>query len=293
MADARPRPLRVTRHQGALAVGLLLGVSALTTTPTRAEPAPAPAPLPASAPAAAPEPDPGAASGVYLRLGGGLDWPAPTVFSDADGCASLQPPALFGCGAGEDGRTLGARSGVRQSPVLEAGLGYRVTPWLRAEALLSWRPQLDLSGQANFLGAGSDQPVSLDAASLAGFGVAYVDLPRIGGVQPFLGAGLGLARNRLRTASFRFPSIAAEASTSLPSGTSTDLAWLLTAGISLPLSERLALDLAYRFTELGSLTSSSGTATVVRPSGQRSIAIGGTTADLQSQGVMLSLRYAF
>lgn len=273
------RPLR--RRPSPLALGLLLAFAV----PARAEPAPAP---PASQPQLS-EP----ASGAYLRLGGGLDWPGAEVFRDGNGCASLEPPALFGCGAGEDGRSLGARNSVVQSPVLDAGLGYRFTPWLRAEALLSWRPQVDLSGQANFRGAGADQPVSVDAQSLAGFGVAYVDLPRLAGVQPFLGAGLGVARNQVRGITYRFPAIAADATTSLPSGTSSDLAWLLTAGVSLPLSERLALDLAYRYTDLGSLTTPSGTAEVVRPAGRRTIPIGGTTALLRNQGLQLSLRYAF
>ncbi len=280
---ARRRPLRPSaalpgvRRPAPLALGLVLALVA----PARAETT--------AAAAAIQEP----ASGPYLRLGGGLDWPAAEVFRDADGCASLQPPALFGCGAGEDGRRLGARNSVVQSPVLDAGIGYRFTPWLRAEALLSWRPQVDLSGQANFLGAGADQPVSVEAESLAGFGVAYVDLPRLAGLQPFLGAGLGVARNQVRGVTYRFPAIGATATTSLPSGSSSDLAWLLTAGVSVPLSERLALDLAYRYTDLGALTTASGTAEVVRPSRQRSIPIGGTTALLRNQGLQLSLRYAF
>jgi len=95
--------------------------------------------------------------------------------------------------------------------------------------------------------------------------VAYVDLPRLAGVQPFLGAGLGVARNRLRSVAYRFPLISAGATTSTPEGSSSDLAWLLTAGVSVPLSERLSLDVAYRFTDLGSLTSPSGDAEVVRP----------------------------
>jgi hypothetical protein len=51
--------------------------------------------------------------------------------------------------------------------------------------------------------------------------------------------------------------------------------------------------LAYRFTSLGEVQTASGQAEVVRTAGTRSIAIGGTKADLQTHGVMLSLRYAF
>jgi opacity protein-like surface antigen len=79
----------------------------------------------------------------------------------------------------------------------------------------------------------------------------------------------------------------------LRGGTSIDLTYLLTAGISLPLGRRLDLDLAYRFTSLGEVQTASGQAEVVRSTGTRSIAIGGTKADLQTHGVLLSLRYAF
>ena len=258
----------------------LLPVCAPAAKALDADPKPAPA-LPQ-----APE------KGPYLRLGGGLDWPDASALGDGDGCNAKQPPALFGCGAGNDGRSLAARGSFQQTPVLEAGLGYRFSPWLRGEALLSWRPQLDFSGHSNFIGAGSDQPVSAAAASLAGFGVAYLDLPRLAGVQPFLGAGLGVAHNTLRSVTYRFPSIGPAASTRTPDGSSSDLAWLLSAGFSVPLSERLSLDVAYRFTDLGSMTSSSGQAKVVRPTRTRSIAIASTTAELQTQGIQVGLRYA-
>jgi opacity protein-like surface antigen len=125
--------------------------------------------------------------------------------------------------------------------------------------------------------------------------VAYVDLPRIGKVRPFLGAGLGVARNRIESLHFQFPGISATASTTSPGGSSSDLAYLLTAGISVPLRDRLDLDLAYRFSDLGSVGTGSGQAQVVRPSprGTFSTPIGGTSADLQTHGVMVSLRYAF
>jgi opacity protein-like surface antigen len=230
-------------------------------------------------------------SGPYVRLGAGVDWPEATGFRDVD-CSSSK--ALFGCGPGNNGQPLGATGSFDPALVVDVGLGYRFNRWIRAEALLSWRPDLDFNGQSNFLGrAGSNQPVSGSVSSVAGFGVAYVDLPKIGKVRPFLGAGLGVARNRMESLTFQFPGISASSSTTTPGGSSSDLAYLLTAGISVPLSERLDLDLAYRFTDLGRVTTGSGQAQVVRPAGTFSIPIDGTSAALQTQGVVLSLRYAF
>ena len=267
---------------------------ASSATPSSATPSPVTAePVTASpaiaAPAAAALDD---RRGPYLRLGAGLDWSAPSSFRDQD-CSSTSPPALFGCGAGQNGRSLQAAGSFSQTPVLDGALGYRFTPWLRAEALLSWRPQLAFNGQSNFLGAGSSQPVSGAVESLAAFAVAYVDLPRIAGVRPFLGAGVGGARNQLDGVTYRFPSIAANATTTSAGGSSSGFAYLLTAGVAVPLSERLSLDLAYRFSDLGQVRSRSGSATIVRPRGTRSLTIAGTEAALQTQGLQVSLRYAF
>ncbi len=231
-------------------------------------------------------------TGFYARLGVGLDAPDSDRFRDDD-CSSTEPPALFGCVNGDNDQRIGARGEFDRSTVIDASLGYRFNSWLRAEALMSWRPSIDFSGQSNFLGAGPNQPVHGSASSLAGFGVAYVDLPRVGRLQPFLGAGLGVARNRLDSMRYAFPRLAANASTTTPGGSSNNLAYLLTAGLSLPLSNRLDLDLAYRYTDLGQAQTGRGEAEVVRSSGSRRIAIGGTRANLQSHGVMLSLRYAF
>lgn len=230
--------------------------------------------------------------GFYGRLGIGANWPDNSSFSD-NNCTSTNPPALFGCVIGDDGRPLGAAGAFQTSPVLDAAVGYRVNDWLRAEALLSWLPNVPYSGQSNFIGAGADQPVSGSLWSLAGFGVAYVDLPRIHAIRPFIGAGLGLAHQRLGSMTYAFPELAANATTTTPGGASNNLAYLLTAGISTPLNNRLDLDLAYRFTDLGQVRTASGQAQVVRANGTRTISIGGTQAELRSHGVILSLRYAF
>jgi opacity protein-like surface antigen len=161
--------------------------------------------------------------GVYLRLGVGLDEPERSRYRD-DSCSSIDPPALFGCVRTTDGRPLGARGSFDSTVVVDAALGYRFLPWLRAEGLLSWRPSMDFSGQSNFIGAGDLQPVTGSVSSLAGFGVAYVDLPPIGLVQPFLGAGVGAAHNQMGAMRYSFPALSANATTTTPDGSRTNLA---------------------------------------------------------------------
>ena len=65
---------------------------------------------------------------------------------------------------------------------------------------------------------------------------------------------MSVARNRLSSVTYRFPGIAANAATVTPDGSSSGLAYLL----SIPLNKRLDLDLAYRFSDLGDVRTSSG-----------------------------------
>lgn len=140
-------------------------------------------------------------AGPYLRLGAGSDWPMANGFSDTN-CSSQQPPALFGCGTGNNDQSLGASGSFEPAAVINAAAGYRFNSWLRTEALLSWRPELKFNGQSNFLGsAGANQPVTDSASSLA---------------------GLSVARNSLSSVTYRFPGIAANAATVAPDGSSRD-----------------------------------------------------------------------
>ena len=230
--------------------------------------------------------------GPYLRLGAGVQWPETSALEDQN-CSSKKPPALFGCELGNDGRRLGAYGGFEQTPVLDAAFGYRWAPWLRTEALLNWSPQLSLSSTSNFLSGGSNQPVSASGNAFAGFAVLYVDGPELATIRPFIGAGLGAARTSLSDVTYRFPAISGDAVTVSQGGSSASFAYLLTAGVSIPVSERIDLDLAYRWTDLGTVKTNSGSARIVRPAGQFNLDIAGTQIDLKSQSLLASLRLRF
>lgn len=233
------------------------------------------------------------ARGAYLRVGSGLQWPEESVLGDQD-CSSQAPPSLFGCGLGNNGQPLGSTGAFQQSPSVDLAIGYHWLSWLRTEALLNWLPQLSYEGQSNFLGAaGSNQPVSASGQALAGFAVVYVDSPPVVGVRPFLGAGLGAARSKVGHVTYLFPGISANASTITQGGTNNSLAYLLTVGVSVPLNERIALDLAYRWTDYGSVTTRSGPADIVRPNFQTNLTVGSTKMDVRSQSVLGSLRFRF
>lgn len=232
----------------------------------------------------------------YLRAGIGYDWSSSTTVSDRN-CAATEPPALFGCALGEDGRPIGARGDFGGSPAFELGAGYRVLPGFRVEAQLAYHPDFAFSGNANFLATPQPQPVSAKLDSITGMVAGYLDLtefglPRLGPAEPFVGAGLGITRHRLSRVTYGLPGLGTGARTVVQGGTSTQLSYMLTAGAALPVSDNVTLDLAYRYLDLGTVKTDPGPAEIRRAS-TVTLDIAGTEADLTSHGVTASLRIGF
>ena len=238
-----------------------------------------------------------AESGLYLRGGVGLDWSSDTSFRDND-CASQQPPALFGCGAGEDGRPLAARGDFGALAGFEGGVGVRLLPFLRAEALLMHRPEFEFTGEANFLRTPGAQPVSAEVTSTTGMLVGFVDLvglgfPALGPVEPYFGAGLGFSRHRIGRVDYSFPGLGPNAATEIQGGASTSLTHMLTAGAAIRVTKRLLLDIGYRYLDLGEVRTEAGPATITRPNFSRVLDIDETEADLTTHGISTTIRFQF
>lgn len=222
----------------------------------------------------------------FLRLGTGLEHGAATTVHDRD-CASATPPALFGCVAGNDGRALGARGDSGKGIAWEVGAGVEWTRASRVELALARRGDLDLDAEANFIGVHGRQPVDARIRSTSALLIASHNL----GDHFFISAGAGAARNEIGTTQYGFPGIAADAVTIMPGGTTTGFAWTASAGITLPLSERLALDVGVRYTDLGAVRSEDGEATILRPNRTLTLNIAGTEADLATSGLTVSMRW--
>ncbi|OYX35089.1 MAG: hypothetical protein B7Y99_04340 [Caulobacterales bacterium 32-69-10] len=229
---------------------------------------------------------------TYVRAGAAYEHSSETGFRDLD-CSASAPPALFGCAAGADGGLLSAQGGFGSTAAVELGLGRRITPHLRLEGLVTYRPDLDFGGRANFVRTPGEQRVSADMNSLSAMAVIYADLGVYGRLRPFLGLGAGAARNKVSDVRFAFPGLGATASTVIPGGGETNFAWMAAAGVSLPVSSRLTLDVAYRYVDLGDVRTEAGPAVITRTSGVRAIDIAPTYADLVTQGVSASVRWAF
>ena len=79
-------------------------------------------------------------------------------------------------------------------------------------------------------------------------------VPSLGPFGPFVGACLGVVRTRIGQTRMTFPAAAAI----VPDASRTGLAWMVTAGVAAALSERVTLDLAWRYTDLGAVHTGRG-----------------------------------
>ena len=269
----------------------------------RASDAPSPAgagtpPSSSGAAKKAASPRPSGATAVhdfYLRAGLALDGSGPTRFKDVD-CSSTIPPALYACGNGIDGAPLSSLGDFETKAGVDLGLGYVAAPALRLEAVVQHRPRFSFDGRANFRQTTDRQDVSAKLSTLTGMLAAYVDLPalglpRLGPFSPFAGAGAGLSRIRIDETHMEFP----RTRTVVPGGRRTGFAWMATAGFAVSLGDRVTLDLAWRYTDYGTVETEEATGRIEFRDGRPPILLplARTKAELRRHGFTASLRYAF
>jgi len=234
----------------------------------------------------------------YLRVAVGYDWSRGTRLQDRD-CNPATRLAFFGCRSGLDGRAIGAYGDFGGSPAGEIAIGARVLPALRLELALSHRPGFRFEGNANFLASGNRQPVEGDVTQSAAMLQAYVDLAPLlkvdlGPLEPFVGAGLGLSRNRVSRVRYDFPALAQPAWTETRGGTHWSLAWSAMLGTALRIGPSSLLEFSYRYSDFGRVQTRDGPITVMRGGNRFTVGnVAGTRGRLRSHGLYLGFRQEF
>jgi len=228
------------------------------------------------------------AASPYISLGAGFLRSNTTTLRDRD-CSSTQPPALFGCGTGNDRRPLAARGDFGETPLFRVAAGVQSSR-TRVELELASRPSLDFSGNANFTGVASPQPVRASGSSRSALVIGALDLGTAR-VRSFLAAGAGVARNETSSVRFTFPSIAPDATTTIRGGAQNSFAWTASAGATLALTQSLNVDVSLRYDDLGTVRTDAGAATIVRPTRTLTLDIAGTKARLRAGGIAIGLRW--
>ena len=242
----------------------------------------------------------------YLSLGMALARSPDTRFTDgrdAGHAALYGSETLFDAGAVDNALQFHLAAGVR--------LPYR----LRGQLEFGWAHARDWRGNTNYPDSGEHQPsrarLETRQLLLAGFhdfpGWEMAPGRR---VQPFLGAGLGITRYRLSGYVQRFPEPDDPSGylrrgpggespfTALPGGSGQNFTWMLTAGVAIPVSGNVSLDLGYRYTDAGEVRTGIGEIAIVRyrEDGTRReipVRINETAADYRTHALLAALRVEF
>lgn len=226
------------------------------------------------------------ADGPFLRLGLGIENTETARFRDRD--CSL-PNSVFGCGTGVDQFGRGARGDLGSPVPVALGVGYEMGPHSRLEVTV-FRRQLKLDADGNlqeFIGLPQD--VSGEGHSTAGLFIMSWDLSSTR-LRPFLSVGGGIARNSIGSVDIAAPVFGPGTSAVVRGGGDSNFAWTAGGGLSLWISPMVSLDATFRWTDLGQIETDDGEAVVTGPTGQRTEEVPGMRMDLQTSGVILSVR---
>ena len=183
--------------------------------------------------------------------------------------------------------------GFDSSPLFGGGIGWTINNWFRVDATAEYRgratfhamdvydtnpPDSNIDGSNEYGGAKSEWLLLANA---------YLDLGTWHGITPYVGAGIGASRNTIHN----FTDINTPNAGAAYGATKSqwDLAWALHAGMGYQVTDRLTIDLAYRYLDMGDgvtgdLIAYDGTNTVYNPMHFK---------DLTSHDVMLGIRWNF
>jgi opacity protein-like surface antigen len=192
--------------------------------------------------------------GWYLRGDIGVTNTSGQLFSD-----SYNQPSTLSVQHLGQGFTGGNSYGV--------GVGYQFNNWFRADITGEYRSKVAFGGTdfAQIAGLGPISDVySGDYSSWVGLFNAYADLGTWWCLTPFVGAGVGVARNTFSgledLGTVPSPGVGSVNSASYfaNGATKTNLAWAVYAGVAYKVTNNFTVELAYRYLDLGNGVTGTG-----------------------------------
>jgi opacity protein-like surface antigen len=181
----------------------------------------------------------------------------------------------------------GQLNDVGNSAMIGAAVGYRVHPKVRAELAAGYRGGFELDD------ADAHSPPTSFKGDIRSWNVmlnAYYDFEAAGPWKPFVSAGVGYAKNKLRTISATNPGAGTGnlANFSLSGDTEGGFAWSLGVGAAYAYTNRLTLDVAYRYVDLGNIKVPAQTINFI---GFGPSPYGGAKGDLAMHELVVGLRF--
>jgi opacity protein-like surface antigen len=149
----------------------------------------------------------------------------------------------------------------------DVGVGYRFNNWFRADITGEYRSKVAFGG-TDFAQIGGLGPISDvysgNYSSWVGLVNAYADLGTWWCLTPFVGAGVGFARNSFSgledLGTIPSPGVGSVNSASYfaEGASKTSLAWALYAGVAYKVTNNFTVELAYRYLNLGTAVTGTG-----------------------------------
>jgi opacity protein-like surface antigen len=139
------------------------------------------------------------------------------------------------------------------------GIGVERGRWLRLDVTGEYRGKFIFLGQDTYTNAGGGtNEFTADIESWVGLVNAYVDLGTWCGITPYVGGGIGVAS--LSVLGLKDVNVPNDSVFYGADNTEVNFAWALYAGMSYDVTDRLTLDLGYRYLDLGDTKSGRVTA---------------------------------
>jgi opacity protein-like surface antigen len=237
----------------------------------------------------------------FASIGAGYTWSNNATFTDGDAKGAPYLP-LYGLPKYYSTGNFG------HSPNFSIEVGYRFHPALIPSISLNYIPSVNFSGNANYAKTGSIQPVSSSGHSISLMLNNTVDLYdlfklmnpslKASRIHPVVGAGIGISNNYNSSQVQYFPELGTNAYTSLPSASTMNFAYNLSAGLVFQLAKSTFLEADYLYMHLGKMKTGSGSMLVYNhgcgKGGETCArAIDETQANYNTQGILLKLTHVF
>jgi len=166
------------------------------------------------------------------------------------------------------GGTFFGQTENQQSVFAGAGIGYRFNNWFRVDGTLEYRGAGEIGvndaiDYTNGFGRPGRQTNTYkgNLSSMVALFNAYVDLGTWNCLTPYIGAGIGYATNRISGLTDQginypdptgaFSAIVQPTLGTAGSGTKSNVAWALMAGVGYEVNKNLTLEVGYRYLNLG------------------------------------------
>ena len=131
------------------------------------------------------------------------------------------------------------------------GLGYQFNKWLRFDVTSEYRNRATFHGLDKYEGFGfaGTNEYTATMKSWVSLANAYWDIGCWGGVTPYVGGGIGYAQNWI--GSFTDVNVPNNGVAYANSNAEGNFAWAVYGGLSYAVTQNFAIDLGYRYLDLG------------------------------------------